>query len=68
MKIDIPSHCKRIRDACFGSGRSKIDPKIDAYLMTHNFFDVSVELERKQLKFFFSTLDKVIENDRPRNS
>jgi len=62
MKIDIPSHCKRIRDACFGSGRSKIDPKIDAYLMTHNFFDVSVELEIKRLKFLSYQIDKVIEN------
>ena len=57
-KIDIPS----LRDACFGSGRSKIDPKIDAYLMTHNFFDVNVELERKRLNFLSYQIDKVIEN------
>ena len=62
MKIDIPSQCKRVRDVCFGHSRIVIDPKIDAYLMTHNFFDVSMELERKQVKFFFSTLNKVIEN------
>ena len=58
-KIDIPS----LRDACFGSGRSKIDPKIDAYLMTHNFFDVSVELGIKRLNFLSYQIDKVIEND-----
>ena len=57
-KIDIPS----LRDACFGSGRSKIDPKIDAYLMTHTFFDVNVELERKRLNFLSYQIDKVIEN------
>ena len=62
MNKDIPSQCKMVRDVCFGSGRSKIDPKIDAYLMTHNFFDVSVELERKQLKFLSYQIDKVIEN------
>ena len=51
-----------VRDVCFGSGRSKIDPKIDAYLMTHNFFDVSVELGIKRLKFLSYQTDKAIEN------
>ena len=62
MKIDTPSQCKRVRDVCFGSGRSKIDPKIDAYLMTHNFFDVSVELERKQLKFLNVKINRDLKN------
>jgi len=62
MKIDIPSQCKRVRDACFGHGRIKIDPKIDAYLMTHNFFDVSVELEIKQLKFLNVQINRELKN------
>ena len=62
MKIDIPSQCKRVRDVCFGHSRIVIDPKIDAYLMTHNFFDVSVELGIKRLKFLSYQIDKVIEN------
>ena len=62
MKIDIPSHCKRVRDVCFGHSRSKIDPKIDAYLMTHNFFDASIELERKQLKFLNVQINRELKN------
>ena len=62
MKIDIPLQCKRVRDVCFGSGRSKIDPKIDAYLMTHNFFDVSVELGIKRLKFLNVQINRELKN------
>ena len=62
MKIDIPSQCKRVRDVCFGHSRIVIDPKIDAYLMTHNFFDVSVELERKQLKFLNVQINRELKN------
>ena len=62
MKIDIPLQCKRVRDVCFGHSRIVIDPKIDAYLMTHNFFDVSVELGIKRLKFLSFQIDKELEN------
>ena len=62
MNKDIPSQCKMVRDVCFGHSRIVIDPKIDAYLMTHNFFDVSVELGIKRLKFLSFQIDKELEN------
>jgi hypothetical protein len=53
---------QKVRDDYLHISRSKLDPKIDSYLVTHNFFDVSVELRSKNFSFMYLLINKEIEN------
>lgn len=53
---------KKIRDLYFEHARKKIDPKIDSYLVTHNFFDVSIQLRNKNFSSMYLLINKELEN------